>query len=388
MSPDTRTITGTVVTARGESPGTTLVIEGGTITAVRPAEPGADDCGLRLVPGFIDLHNHGGMRGSFPDGTVEQCRTAARHHLRHGTTTLLASMVSATGGHLLAQVPVLASLAEAGDIAGIHLEGPFVNVHKCGAQDPAAIIPGDPHLFAEVIAAGRGHVRSITFAPETAHVPELLDLCAEHGIIASLGHTEASAQQTAAVIEEAVGKGVTVTATHLFNAMPPLHHRAPGAVAALVEAAARGRAHVELISDGVHLADETVDMVSASVGDGAFLVTDAMQAAGMADGRYTLGTLDVEVADGVARLATTDGSQGAIAGGTSTIADQVARRLRRGVPMPDLVRATATSPAGVLGRSERLGDLAPGYQADVVGLDADGAVRLVVSRGQLVDLES
>lgn len=380
-----QTITGTVVTARGEFPDHTVVHRDGTITGVRPAQPGEVSSGLRLVPGFVDVHNHGGLRGSFPDGSLDECRAAARFHRSHGTTTLVASLVSARAGHLLTQVPRLADLAEEGEIAGIHLEGPFVNVGKCGAQDPAAIIPGDPDLFARLLTAGRGHVRSITFAPETAHVTELLDLCAEHGVIASLGHTEATAEQTAQVIDAAVDKGVTVTATHLFNAMPALHHRAPGAAAALLTAAAQGRVHVELIADGVHLADATVDMVMAAVGDAALLVTDAMQAAGMPDGDYTLGTLDVQVQDGVARLRTADGSPGAIAGGTSTLAGQVARHLRRGVSLPRLVAATATAPARVLGRADHLGDLAPGHRADVVGIDETGAVRRVISRGITIE---
>lgn len=379
------TLTGTVVTARGELPDHTVVYSGDTITGVRPAQATEVSSELRLVPGFVDVHNHGGLRGSFPDGSVDECRAAARFHRSHGTTTLIASLVSARAEHLLAQVPRLAELAEEGDIEGIHLEGPFVNVGKCGAQDPAAIIPGDPDLFARLIAAGRGHVRSITFAPETAHVTELLDLCAAHGVIASLGHTEATAEQTRQVIDAAVDRGVTVTATHLFNAMPALHHRAPGAAAALITAAAGGRAHVELIADGVHLADATVDMVMAAVGDAALLVTDAMQAAGMPDGAYTLGTLDVEVQAGVARLCTDDGRPGAIAGGTSTLAGQVARHLHRGVPLPRLVAASATTPARILGRADHLGDIRPGLRADVVGIDETGAVRHVISRGHTIE---
>lgn len=374
----TTTITGTLVTARGETPGTTVTITGDTITAV---ETGAEDTGLRIIPGFIDLHCHGGMRGSFPDGTAEECRAAARFHRAHGTTTLIASLVSATGEHLLRQVPVLAGLAEEGEIAGIHLEGPFVNVGKCGAQDPAAIIPGDARLFASLIDAGRGHIRSMTFAPETAEVDEILDLCAEHDIIASLGHTEASYEETMEVIQAGVDKQVTVTATHLFNAMPALHHRAPGAAAALIAAAAAGDAHVELIADGVHLADGTVDMVMQSVGDGAFFVTDAMQAAGMPDGQYTLGTLDVTVTDGVARLTT----GGAIAGGTSTIGSQVARHLARGIPLSTLVAATAATPAQVLGVDDRVGDIAPGYLANLIVLDEHGAVQEIIHRGHTIE---
>lgn len=384
MRPPTRTLTGTVVTARGELPDTTVTITGDTITAVGAAAPGTET-DLRLVPGFVDLHNHGGRRGSFPDGSAEECLAAVHHHRGHGTTTLLASLVSASPDHLLRQIPVLADLAGDGEIAGIHLEGPFINTGRCGAQDPAAIIPGDAGLFARLIAAGRGHIRSITFAPETADVPALLDLCAEYGIIASLGHTAASHEETARVIDAAVGKHVTVTATHLFNAMPALHHRNPGAAAALLAAAARGDIHVELIADGVHLADGTVDMVLAAVGQKAVLVSDAMQAAGMPDGSYTLGSLDVTVRGGVARLSSADGSPGAIAGGTSTLAEQVGRHLGRGVPLPTLVAAASSAPAAVLGLGDRIGDIAPGHRADIVVLDSQGGVQEIIRRGLTIE---
>ena len=369
--------TGQLVTPVGAAPAR-VTVDGGVITSITEDPAAWEPGGLILVPGFVDLHNHGGQRGSFPDGSADDCRRAAEYHRRNGTTTMLASLVSATEQAMTAQVPVLADLVDEGLLAGIHLEGPFINTGRCGAQDPAAIIPGDPDMLDRVATAARGHVRAVTFAPETAHAHELLDVCAAHDIIASLGHTDAGYDKTLELVDAAVEKNVTVTATHLFNAMPPLHHRAPGAAAAMITAAATSRAHVELIADGVHLADGTVDMVRDSVADGAFFVTDAMQAAGMPDGDYTLGTLDVTVADGVARLSE---PTGAIAGGTTTLADQFARHLRRGVPRTDLVRATSTTAAAILGRG---GTIEEGARADLVGLDENGQVMLVVASGEII----
>ena len=159
--------------------------------------------------------------------------------------------------------------------------------------------------------------RSVTFAPETAHALELVNVCSHYGLVASLGHTDADFDTTLAVLDYAERLGVPVTATHLFNAMPPIHHRAPGAAAAMLDAAALGRMVVELVADGVHLHDRTVDLVWDTVTPtNAVFVTDAMSATGMADGAYELGDLHVTVTGGIARLTTTDGTQGSIAGGT------------------------------------------------------------------------
>ncbi|QYH20572.1 amidohydrolase family protein [Corynebacterium aquatimens] len=341
-----------------------------------PADKGAsDNTGtLTWVPGFIDLHNHGGALGAFPSGSVEECRKAAEYHRSQGTTTMLASTVSANRDELCLQVERLAQLVDEGLIRGIHLEGPFVSPAKPGAQDPSRITGGDPDMFLAVIEAARGTVRAITFAPETDNVDELLALCKQHDIIASLGHTDTDHATTAEVIAKANNLGVTVTATHLFNAMPPLHHREPGPVGALLSAARRGKAYVELIADGVHLDDAVVDSV---YGPGAFAVSDAMEAAGMCDGCYRLGHLDVTVTDRVARIA-----NGAIAGGTSTIAEQFARFMnRRGAA--DAVRFTSTTAAEVL-RDPSLGDIAAGKRADLVGLDAKFRPVAVYCSGQRV----
>ncbi|WP_224400127.1 N-acetylglucosamine-6-phosphate deacetylase [Corynebacterium poyangense] len=349
--------------------------ETGLIAEITP-DPSLKDPHLPyLIPGFVDLHNHGGDGGAFPTGTLEECRRAAMYHRKHGSTTLLASLVSAAGDHLVAQTALLADLADEGLIAGIHMEGPFIAECRCGAQDPAAIIPGDPELFSEVIKAGRGYLKQITFAPETDNAVALLDLCAEHGVIASLGHTDADFTTTTAVIAAAAARGVTVTATHLFNAMPQLHHRNPGPIAALMESAGRGVAGLEIIADGVHLSDDTVAFLDTAT-DHAFLITDAMEAAGKPDGQYILGSLDVTVSHGVARL--TPGT-GAIAGGTSTIASQVSRHWQRGWSLDHVVAMSSMRAATILGVTPP--GLVIGGPADVVELNCQGQFQRCLAAG-------
>lgn len=375
---------GAAVTPTGVVPDAIVTVAGDRIASVRPATDADAAAGERfawILPGFVDIHNHGGAGGSFPDSDLAGCRTAARHHRAHGTTTLLASLVSAPGAHLVRQTAVLADLADEGEIDGVHLEGPFVNKCRCGAQDPAAIIPGDPDLLARVAEAGRGWLRSVTFAPETAHALELVNVCSHYGMVASLGHTDADFDATLAVLEHAERLGVTVTATHLFNAMPPIHHRAPGAAAAMLDAAALGRMVVELVADGVHLHDRTVDLVWDTVTPtNAVFVTDAMSAAGMADGAYELGDLHVTVTGGIARLTTTDGTQGSIAGGTSRLLEQVQRHIRRGRDIAQAAAMAATTGAKVLGLADR-GSIVAGNRADLVCLDADLKLAKVLWRG-------
>lgn len=372
-------VQGRILTPRGDL-GYGEITFGERIETVAADGPGGRPAGTALhdtltwVPGFIDLHNHGGALGAFPSGSVEDCRKAAQYHRRQGTTTLLASTVSANREELCTQVERLATLVAEGVIRGIHLEGPFVSPAKPGAQDPSRIVSGDPDMFEAVIDASGDTVRAITFAPETENVDGLLELCKRHDIIASLGHTDADFATTAGVIAKANALGVTVTATHLFNAMPPLHHRKPGPVGALLAAARHGNAYVELIADGVHLDDAVVESV---YGTGAFAVSDAMEAAGMCDGCYRLGQLDVTVTDRVARIA-----NGAIAGGTSTIAEQFARFISRH-EAAQAVRFTSTTAAEVLGDTT-LGDIAPGARADLVGLDADFRPVAVYSGGSRI----
>lgn len=369
-------------------------IDGDRINRVGPAGEGDGPPapGTYLLPGLVDVHCHGGAGHGFPDAGPDGVRAAAAHHLAHGTTSLVASLVSAPGPTLRDRVQLLAPLVAAGELAGIHLEGPFLARAQCGAQDPAAIVPGDPELLRLLLDDGGGRVRSMTLASETPRYRELLAVLERHGVVPSLGHTDASAAATAAGIAQA-GE-VPLSATHLFNGMPALHHRAPGPAAACLSAAVRGQMVVELVADGVHLADETVAMVFDLVGpDRIALVTDAMAAAGMPDGRYQLGPLDVDVERGVARLAgparPPAGTERALAGGTARLLDVVRRVVRHaGVALPAAVTAASGTPARLLGIDADVGDLVAGRRADVVVTDARLAPLAIMRAGRWVSPHS
>jgi N-acetylglucosamine-6-phosphate deacetylase len=329
-----------------------------------------------ILPGLVDLHCHGGAGFGFPEADEQGSRAAARHHREFGTTSLLGSLVSAPPTVLVERIEVLSSLVDNGELAGIHLEGPFLSVTRCGAQDPAHIIDGDVDVLARLLETGRGTIRSMTLAPETAQFTKLCALFQEYGVVPSLGHTNASSSVTRQAILDVAGP---IGATHLFNGMAPMHHREPGAVAACLAAAGRGDMVVELIADGVHLADDTVAMAFDLVGPGQIaLVTDAMAAAGMPDGQYSLGSMDVSVVDAVARLA----GDGAIAGGTTRLVDVVRRVVKHaGVDLVSAVTAASATPARLLGLGDRLGDVKVGYRADLLLVDEDISPTGVMKRG-------
>ncbi|ROR72082.1 N-acetylglucosamine-6-phosphate deacetylase [Bogoriella caseilytica] len=341
-----------------------------------------------LLPGLVDLHNHGGGGASFPDATDRaSAMTAVAEHRRHGTTSLVASLVSATPETLRARVRLLAELADSEEIAGIHLEGPFLSAARCGAHDPEALSLPDPALTAELAELAGGHLVTMTLAPELPGALACADALISAGALPSWGHTDAGPADTAAALASTLGRlrpHRRATATHLFNAMRPWHHRDPGPIGELLAAAVRGEVVVELIGDGVHVAPEVVREVCELVGSrAAVLVTDAMAAAGMADGSYRLGSLDVTVTDGVARLSTDDGQPGSIAGGTAHLIDIVRATTEGGVALVDAVRMASTTPAEVLG-DPQIGALEPGRRADLLLADEQLRPVKVFRRGREV----
>ena len=386
---------GRVVTADGDIADGVIAVDGGRITYAGPATEFAggtsgDASGQILMPGLVDLHCHGALGSDFSEGSAEGARSAARYLHSRGTTTLLASLVTGSPEHLLRNLTVLRVLADEGLIAGSHLEGPFLSAGQCGAHDPALLLEPDSGLMRKLLDAAGPTLASITLAAELPGAFDLVELLAPLGVIPSLGHTAADNPAAAEFLAKAAA-GLAApenqtgrsqpTVTHLFNAMPSLHHRSPGPASASLSAARAGDAVVELIADGVHLAPETVKLVFDLVGaENIALVTDSMAATGLQDGQYMLGTLAVTVDRGVARVDKT----GAIAGGTSTLLDVVRSTMAAGVPLQQAITSATAVPAGVLGLPAQVGSLRAGMPADVVVVDQDLNLTGVLRRGEWV----
>ena len=371
-----------------------VMIDGGTITYAGPpsgldvrAEDDVVDlaAGEVMIPGLVDLHCHGAYGVDFSRADAGSVRDAAAGLHRAGTTTVMASLVTDEPKSLLRQLALLADLAEEGVVAGIHLEGPFLSEARCGAQDPRWLLEPDLEFAKSLIRAGRGQLRTMTYAPELPGADALVELLTASGVTPSLGHTACTAEQAhgslklaAKLLAASGGDNTRPTVTHLFNGMDPIHHRAPGAVSACLRAAKAGKATVELIADGTHLDPYLVAAMFDLLGaENIALVSDSMSAAGLADGQYRLGPAEVLVQGGVARLAAT----GSIAGGTAAMTDLVRNAVRAGVSLPDAVSAAAAVPAGVLGRGQDLGSLVPGAAADLVVLDEALVPVRVMRRG-------
>ncbi|MEU3713716.1 N-acetylglucosamine-6-phosphate deacetylase [Streptomyces catenulae] len=348
-----------------------------------PDGPGAatadhtDLTGHLVVPGFIDMHVHGGGGGSFSSADPEECLRVVAAHRAHGTTSMIGSTVTGDLDDLARQAAVLAELAEQGDLVGIHFEGPFISPHRCGAHQPELLRDPDPADVRKLVAAGRGRAKMMTVAPELPGGLDSVRLLADSGVLAAVGHTDSTYDAT----RDAIDAGATV-ATHLFNAMPTLAHRAPGPVLALLE---DERVTVELINDGTHLHPAVLQMAFRDAGAGRVaFITDAMGAAGMSDGMYHLGPMGVSVTDGVARIA--DGpTAGSIAGSTLTL-DRAFRRALTvdGLTVGQAVQALSANPARLLGLDDRTGSLTAGKDADLVVLDAGYEVVGVMRHGAWV----
>lgn len=385
--------------------------ESGESSVIGDAGAVSETIGSFIVPGLVDVHCHGGGGASFPDDLDEESIHAAiAAHRGGGTTALVASLVSMIDP--LPAIRALVPFCRNGELAGIHMEGPFVSPHKAGAQNPAAIRGGDLAELESWLEAGDGWIRTMTVAPETDHAVEVAQMLLRYGAKPSWGHTSTDGATTASVLQATLAyaahiefDGVPQTATHLFNAMPAINHREPGPIRELIQGARRGEVSIELIGDGVHLAPILVEDVAeyvsggccadsasgASSGSGSggassggagsggpssgvnhaahlstILVTDAMAAAGMPEGNYQLGGLAVEVKDGAARLAGKD----TIAGGCSRLAEQVAFLAGRGtLGLGQLVRATVAGPA------QAASLLRPGREAAGITLTFEPGVR-------------
>jgi len=369
---------GTVVLDQGvcrpgwvHTSGTTIV---GCGAGPAPQSPDVDLPDATLVPGFVDIHAHGGGGASYIDGDVSEVLRAAAFHRAHGTTTTLASLVTAAPADLLTAVRGLAGATRDGVIAGIHLEGPWLSAAHCGAHDLSAMRDATPAEIDALLSAGDGAIRMVTLAPERPGSGDAIAQLVDAGVVVALGHTDATYEQT----RRAIDLGATV-GTHLFNAMRPLHHREPGPALALLE---DPRVTVELIADGgVHLHPAVVHAtVRAAGADRVALVTDATAAAGAGDGEYQLGAVAVGVVDGVARVRGTS----TIAGSTATMdrlfATAAGLGADRDAALIAAVHMTSTTPARALGL-DGTGGMRVGENANLVVLETDYRVGAVMANG-------
>ncbi|WP_456285998.1 amidohydrolase family protein [Microbacterium sp. JZ70] len=342
------------VSSRGDGDGWRAATQTGDVV-IDAAEIAGD--GAVLTPGLIDLHGHGGAGAAHEDG-ADAIRTARALHRAHGTTRAVISLVTASVDDLEARVAAIGRLAQhEDDILGSHLEGPFLDPGHHGAHDPELLRHPDADTVARLLAAGEiggtQTIRQITIAPELPGAIDAIRAISAAGVIAAIGHTDADADATAAGVDA----GATLV-THAFNAMPGIHHRRPGPIPT---AARDDRVVLELIADGVHVADAVMLMLLRAAPGRVALVTDAMAATGMADGDYAIGALDVVVEQGVATVRGTD----IIAGSTLTQDVALRRVVGLGVPLPDAVGALTATPAKVLRRDD-LGTLRTGAIADAV----------------------
>lgn len=359
-----------------------LSVEGSRIVGLGEGDPPIGDSSLEeawlegatVVPGFVDLHVHGGGGRRFEEAEAGAAEGALGLHLACGTTTQLASLGAGRPDSMLMATAALAGLVHGGSLAGVHLEGPFLSPLRRGAQDPTALRAPDAALLAELLSAGEGTVRAMTVAPELPGGLEMVEAIRAAGVIPAIGHTDASFS----VAKDSIRAGVRL-ATHLFNGMRPLHHRDPGAALAAV---LDGEVVVELVNDGHHLADGVAQMAQRLAGARrTAFVTDAMAAAGVGDGTYRFGHQEVRVEAGRAMLA--DGSS--LAGSCLTM-DRALRRAVKtlGFSLVDAALAASTVPARLLGIDKDRGSLSPGLRGDLAVLNADLDVVAVMRAGQWV----
>ncbi|QNK83035.1 N-acetylglucosamine-6-phosphate deacetylase [Nakamurella sp. PAMC28650] len=372
---------GRVVTPDGVLESGTVVVDGGRIVSVGagPDQGGGDVvvqtydlAGLLVLPGFIDLHVHGGGGATFDEGAAS-IATGLATHRANGTTRSLVSLVTAPAGQMAATIAVAAAYAATDPgVLGLHLEGPFLSVDRRGVHDPASLLMPDPLLLQRFLDAGAGSVRVVTVAPELPGGLDLVRQLVADGVHAAVGHSDAGYD----VALQAFRVGADLV-THAFNGMRPLHHRDPAIIGAAMDAGVV----LEAINDGVHLHDATVRLLRSIAPGRIALITDAMGATCAADGQYRLGAFDVQVTGGEARLA-----NGTIAGSTLTMGAAVKRAVQQvGMSLVEAASAASLVPATLLGVADRFGSLRPGRAADLVVTDADLNIRAVMISGEWND---
>ncbi|GAA3692616.1 amidohydrolase family protein [Zhihengliuella alba] len=387
-APSRIAVRGTVVTEGLQLTDAVVVMEGDRIDYVGPWDVFARDAdagtytveelpeAALVLPGLVDLHCHGGYGVDFTASSREEIEAALPRLYATGTTTLLASIMSAPAERMVSACERLGELAGEGVIAGIHAEGPFLAGARCGAQPVEHLLGYDADLVDTLAGAAAGQLRTMTYAPELEGSDALVEQLVTHGVVPSMGHTDADVDTAAASLALAAeelesagfdGYAEVPTVTHCFNGMPPWHHRAPGAAGAALDAAAEEEAVLEVIGDGHHLSPQTVRMLFNLLPEPALmLVSDGTSAVGLSDGTHRLGDQEITVSDGVGRTA-----DGRLAGGAATLLDGLRSVVAAGIPIQRAVPAATSIPASLIGLADEVGQLHAGFSADVLVVTRD-----------------
>ncbi|MGM0169707.1 N-acetylglucosamine-6-phosphate deacetylase [Enterococcus sp. AZ135] len=348
---------------------TTVVIDGDVITQVftdndftaNSKDSIIDGGGQLLIPGMVDVHIHGANNYNMMDGTTRSIQEVSKACAKTGCTSFLVTSVSSTLEDLLQmirQTKKVVGKEEGAKIAGIHLEGPYLNIEKMGMQNPKFLKYPDLNEMTEIFREAEGLIKMMTIAPELPGGLDLIEFLKKQGVIIAIAHSNATYEEAQIAFE----KGATHI-THCFNAMPTIHHRSPGLVTAALE---DNSVSVQAIVDGVHLHPGIVRLLYKVKGaDKMILTTDALQAMGVGDGEYVFGGHQVTVKDGIARL-----HDGTLASSTVTMNKSLRLSTKFGIPLKDAVQMATNTPANILGL-KNVGKIKEDYIADLVLLDND-----------------
>ncbi|WP_079914013.1 N-acetylglucosamine-6-phosphate deacetylase [Paenibacillus sp. 32352] len=379
VTPDTTVKNGWILLSDGR-----IAAIGKETGSVEHARTLARDCevidgqGGYILPGFIDVHVHGGYGHDFMDADAEGLDAITRFHAQNGTSIMLATTVTASKEDIDQVLTRVQSYREAGmpyaQLHGVHLEGPYISAKWPGAQNPQFIVPPQPVWLEDWTMRFPGLIKMQTLAPESEGALEYIEALAQQGIVAALGHTDASYDQVMLAAEHGLSHAV-----HTFNAMTRLHHREPGTVGAVLTNPA---IMAEVIADGHHVHPACIRLLAQMKGpDNLLLITDAMSAAGLGNGEYKLGGLDVIVHGGVARLKEGD----SLAGSTLTMIEAFRYAVREaGISIEHASRMASGTPARRLGIESETGAIEAGKQADVLLLNKELELERVWIQGRVI----
>jgi len=335
--------------------------------------------GKTVAPGFVDVHIHGAGGHDAMEGTREALEIITATLAARGTTSLVATTVTASEketkdsvagiAHFILNTSQYPARELSAEILGIHFEGPFISPVRRGVHPAKWIVPPSSELLSHLLREARGTAHILTLAPELPGALELISAACQAGLVVSLGHTDATYEQAQAAIDAGASH-----AAHVFNAMRPFSHRGTGVIGAILTSP---KVSAELIADGVHVDEAAMRMlVELKTPERVILVSDGISATGMPDGKYQLGMFEVKVSGGVARNA-----EGKLAGSTLTLDRALRNMVALGVPLASALRMLTANPARQIGLGARKGVLAPGADADLVFLDEKLEISGVMARG-------